>query len=196
MTKHGLPVIDRLMLQVKKTETCWIWSGYLDRCGYGTLSVDRRTRYVHRLAFELESGPVPEGMHLDHVCHNRACVNTAHLRVVTVKQNAENRRGPNSGSASGLRGVSRNGNGWRGVVDSKGTRLNAGTFPTKDEAAEAVRKLRNSIFTHNDADRGEEATACADANESWHKLCRNCADTAPSHPDAVRRIQQKELIHA
>ena len=51
------------------------------------------------------------------------------------------------------------------------------------------------IIHYNDS-TGEEATACADANESWHKLCRNCADTAPSHPDAVRRIQQKELIPA
>lgn len=51
------------------------------------------------------------------------------------------------------------------------------------------------IIHYNDS-TGEEATACADANESWHKQCRNCADQAPFHPDAVRRIQQKELIPA
>lgn len=43
---------------------------------------------------------------------------------------------------------------------------------------------------------GEEATACADANESWHKACRNCADKAPFHPDAAHRIQQKEKVAA
>lgn len=51
-------------------------------------------------------------------------------------------------------------------------------------------------FIHYNDSTGEEATACADANESWHKQCRNCADTAPFHPDAFTRIQQKELISA
>ena len=46
-------------------------------------------------------------------------------------------------------------------------------------------------FIHYSDTTGEEATACADANESWHKLCRNCADTAPFHPDAARRNLEK-----
>ena len=38
---------------------------------------------------------------------------------------------------------------------------------------------------------GEEATACVDADQPWHELCRNCADVAPFHPNAVRRIREK-----
>lgn len=51
-------------------------------------------------------------------------------------------------------------------------------------------------FIHYNDSVGEEAVACADANESWHKACRNCADLAPFHPNAVRRIKQKELVAA
>ena len=51
-------------------------------------------------------------------------------------------------------------------------------------------------FIHYSDTTGEEATACADANESWHKLCRNCADTAPFHPDAAIRTHKKELVSA
>lgn len=33
---------------------------------------------------------------------------------------------------------------------------------------------------------GEEATACADAGQPWHKECRNCEAVAPFHPNAAR----------
>lgn len=32
-------------------------------------------------------GPIPEGMVINHVCRNRACVNAQHLQVVTVTEN-------------------------------------------------------------------------------------------------------------
>ena len=35
---------------------------------------------------------------------------------------------------------------------------------------------------------GEEATACADAGQPWHKECRNCETVAPLHPSAARRL--------
>ena len=38
---------------------------------------------------------------------------------------------------------------------------------------------------------GEEAVACADADQPWHELCRNCADVAPFHPNAVRRDSER-----
>lgn len=45
---------------------------------------------AHRYAYELLVGPIPEGLHIDHLCRVRLCVNPAHLEAVTCHEN--NRR--------------------------------------------------------------------------------------------------------
>ncbi len=71
---------------------CWKWRGSLGTTGYGHFSY-RGGRYIlaHRYAYELLVGPIPEGLHIDHLCRDRACVNPTHLEPVTVGENT--RRG-------------------------------------------------------------------------------------------------------
>lgn len=80
------------------------------------------------------------------------------MRLVTTKQNAENLRGPQARSTSGIRGVYKVpcSKTWRAILHH-GRRIHVGSFPTKEEADEAVRRKRNEVFTHNDIDRIQEA---------------------------------------
>jgi hypothetical protein len=53
---------------------CWMWTGNLAR-GYGVMRVGGRYQLVHRLVYELLQGEIPNGLHLDHLCREEACVN-------------------------------------------------------------------------------------------------------------------------
>lgn len=68
-------------------QDCWLWRGYLRRDGYGATSIKGANRYVHRVAYELLVGPIPEGLHIDHLCRVPACVNPLHLEAVTNHEN-------------------------------------------------------------------------------------------------------------
>lgn len=66
---------------------CWIWTGNRNSSGYGRIKKQGKMRLVHRLAYELFVGAVPDGMVLDHLCRQRGCCNPAHLRPVTNREN-------------------------------------------------------------------------------------------------------------
>lgn len=74
---------------------CRIWTGALDRGGYGAINVGGAKHKAHRLAYELLVGPIPDGLVIDHVCRNRDCINPAHLEPVTHEENK--RRGARGG---------------------------------------------------------------------------------------------------
>lgn len=70
---------------------CWLWTGGIARGGYGlfTFRLDNIDRSIcaHRFAYQVERGPIPDGLQLDHLCRVRACVNPAHLEAVTNREN-------------------------------------------------------------------------------------------------------------
>lgn len=108
-TTKQRPAAVRLWEKVNKTDGCWLWTAALDSTGYGKL---RRSRVdvrahggphhwpAHRLAYELERGPIPFGMDLDHLCRNRACVNPDHLEPVTRQVNIRRGAGPAAQNAA------------------------------------------------------------------------------------------------
>jgi hypothetical protein len=76
---------------------CWEWDGAKSLGGYGMFIVHvpkRRCMNAHRFAYIDRFGDIPTTMHVDHVCRNRACVNPAHLRLLTNKNNVLFGTGP------------------------------------------------------------------------------------------------------
>jgi hypothetical protein len=93
--------------RVVKGVGCWLWTGRLTRTGYGILYVgDLRYELVHRLAYKEQIGPIPVGLTVDHVCHNRdltcaggptcihrRCMRGDHFEAVTSVENVRRGRG-------------------------------------------------------------------------------------------------------
>lgn len=73
--------------KVRKTSTCWVWLGGKNRDGYGIIGKDWRKVGAHRVAYEMQNGPIPEGLHVLHHCDNPPCVRGDHLWVGTHLDN-------------------------------------------------------------------------------------------------------------
>lgn len=144
---------ERFWAKADLAGDCWLWTGVKSGRGYGNFKLDGSMRLAHRVAYELVNGPIPPGSLIDHSCHLRHCVNPKHLRLATNKQNMENVVGAHANSRSGYRGVIQSGSRWLAKAKHYGRTYYAGTHDTPEEAAEAAKQLRLSLFTHNDVDR-------------------------------------------
>lgn len=77
----------RFWAKVEKTGTCWLWTGGKTGEGYGQMTIGHKRRLAHRLSYLLQHTSIPVGLHIDHLCRVRNCVNPAHLEAVTSREN-------------------------------------------------------------------------------------------------------------
>lgn len=86
--------------RVEKTGSCWFWKGGGSKFGYGWVNWRGERKLAHRFVYELVFGPIPDGLSIDHICHNadptcldweacphRRCVNPDHLEAIPTVEN-------------------------------------------------------------------------------------------------------------
>lgn len=95
----------------------------------------------------LTYGEIPEGKHLDHKCHNPACVNPSHLRPVTIAENMQNRKGPTKANKSNIRNVGETRNGTYEVrLTIEGRAKYFGRYKTAEEANKVAIQARREHY--------------------------------------------------
>lgn len=84
--------LSKFMSRVKKTDSCWIWTGRRQDNGkprqdYGRFDIENGCVMAHKISYEHFVGPVPNHLKVLHRCDNPPCVNPSHLWLGTQKDN-------------------------------------------------------------------------------------------------------------
>ncbi len=73
--------------RVKKTETCWLWTGPVNSTGYGSVIFDGHKTGAHRASYEMAYGPFDKRLCVLHQCDTPRCVRPDHLWLGTRGDN-------------------------------------------------------------------------------------------------------------
>jgi hypothetical protein len=115
----------------------------VSKSGYVRVKYNGKTCSVHRLVWEHVHGPIPDGMHIDHINGVKSDNRIANLRLVTPSQNAQNRPRATGASFSKSRGK------WQSQICVDGRRYNLGWHDNKDDAVLAYTNAAGLVHTHN-----------------------------------------------
>jgi hypothetical protein len=149
---------ERFWAKVDKSGSCWLWTSATLN-GYGLFRIHGRSQIAHRVSYAWAKGEIPAREQLDHMCHNRGCVNPDHVRFADHALNGQNRAAANSNSKSGIRGVY-----WcntfghwiaKAMLNRKPHHI--GIFSDLDQAAQAVTEWRRENMPYSINDQRKEA---------------------------------------
>ena len=124
-------VWERLLNKSKMDGECIIWTGKVDKGGYGHTNIKGKTYSVHRISYMIKNGGEEIPTHVKekrvmirHICpkgHNPSCINPNHLILGTYSENANDRK-------------------------DNGTHMEGGTHPQSKITEEVAQKIKLSLF--------------------------------------------------
>jgi len=83
-----LVTLPRWHDKINRTDTCWLWTGAVNKYGYGRVHLVDGPVLAHRVAWVGANGrDIRQGMDLNHLCSTPPCVNPAHLQEATAREN-------------------------------------------------------------------------------------------------------------
>lgn len=90
MAKSKVDLIEKFHQKyiVDEETGCWLWTGYIEKNGYGHSNLNRKTIRAHRLSYFLFKNDTNPNLVICHKCNVRRCVNPDHLREDTRKSNS------------------------------------------------------------------------------------------------------------
>jgi len=145
-TKYATPD-EAIAGRSSREGDCLVWKGHLNQKGYPRMNIGgNKLALVYRYVWERSNGAIPDGVEIDHICFNRACIELAHLRLADRVSNTRHRSGAQPNSISGVRNVHKRGNMWIVRLKSKGKHYEFGSFATIEDAAEVAKEARRSMF--------------------------------------------------
>lgn len=152
---HRARMMSKVRLEPGPLETpCWVWTkGRWCDGRYGQTSqwgaAPRKNINAHRLSYLLFVGPIPEGLHLDHLCRNGLCCNPGHVEPVPCKVNI------NRGNVA-LRMLARE-------VCPKGHRYEGHNIIwVRARSGNPARHCRKCVYARNEARRSAKRRAARD----------------------------------
>lgn len=125
-------------------------AGYIHKShGYICITLNRKEYYAHRIIWEMHYGPIPEGMEIDHIWHDRQDNRIENLRLVSKLGNARN-QSKFKNNSSGVTGVSfdKSVGKWIVQIGVNGINKTLGCFEEFNKAVEIRRKAEIKYGYH------------------------------------------------
>lgn len=92
-------MIDHPRVQPEPMSGCWLWTGAQGKYRHGFVYRRGKVEVAHRVSWEMERGPIPDGLQVLHKCNTGCCLNPDHLYIGTPADNGRDMK--NCGSRKG-----------------------------------------------------------------------------------------------